>query len=86
MVIAEGDRYIDTKTGEVLDPREWIIHDLGTRITKVKRISDKQLKYIKFMEYKLGYKPVNHENMPAFKATGLVKRLQQRLEKKSAAS
>jgi len=80
MIVKEGERYIDKSTGEVLSAKEWIINEFEGRITKVKRLSDKQLAYIESMEYQLGYKPRSHANMPAYKAAAYIEKLQLRVK------
>ena len=75
-------RPIDPKTGEILDPKEWIVTEWDGQFRKVKRLSDKQLAFIESLEYQLGYKPKNHQNMPAYKANQLITRLQAVLDKR----
>lgn len=74
--------YIDPKTGQIYDNKEWIIKEWNGKITKVKRLSDKQLAFIESLEYRLGYKPKSHRNMPAYKAVGHINKLQDRLKNK----
>lgn len=76
------NRLINEKTGEIYDSKEWIIKEWNGKITRVKRLSDKQLTFIESLEYRLGYKPKSHRNMPAYKAVGYIKKLQDRLEQK----
>lgn len=77
-----NDQFIDEKTGEVYSSKEWIIREWNGKITKVKRISDKQLAFIESLEYRLGYKPKSHRNMPAYKAVAHINKLLERIKTK----
>lgn len=77
--MASTPAYIDPETGQVYDGREWIINERDGKVTKIKRISEKQLSYIESLERSLGYVPKSHANMPAYKAGGYIERLQARL-------
>jgi hypothetical protein len=72
--------YVDPDTGQIYDASEWIIHEFEGKVTKVRRLSDKQLAYIESLERQLGYQPKSHRNMPAYKAVKHIERLKQRLE------
>lgn len=88
MAIVERDnQYINDSTGQIYDPKDWIINAWSNRITVVKRLSEAQLTFIQTLEYQLGYKPTNHSNMPAFKAVKLISKLQERVaERKNQGS
>ncbi len=73
------ERLINKGTGEIYDAKDWIVKEWNGRITRVKRLSDKQLAFIESLEYRLGYKPKNHRNMPAYKAVKTIETLQARL-------
>jgi hypothetical protein len=80
-IVAKEGKYINDQTGQIYDPKEWIINEWG-KITVVKRLSDAQLAFIESLEYQLGYKPKNHSNMPAHKAVKTIVRLKELIAKK----
>ena len=82
MITKIGNQYVEQTTGEVLNSSDWIINEWHGKITKVKRISDKQLAFIEGLEFQLGYVPKSHRNMPAHKASGYINKLLDRIEKK----
>lgn len=82
MITKIGNQYVEQTTGEVLNSSDWIINEWNGKITKVKRISDKQLAFIEGLEFQLGYVPKSHRNMPAHKASGYINKLLDRIEKK----
>lgn len=70
------DNWTDPNTGKQYSRREWLIYEQDGMVSRIKRLSDKQLAYINSLEYELGYKPANHENMSAYQAIKTITRLQ----------